>query len=158
MTAVATTIVGFLPVFAMEGAEGRLFKPLAFTKTFALIASIVVALTLIPPLAHILFTGRINSMILRRVFYGSIAVAGIVLMFVMPWWAGALLLALGVYKLLEPSVPGRVAGWVNEAGTWLIVLLVAVLLAGDWLPLGPERGFALNFIFVTLLVVGGCFC
>lgn len=49
LTAVATTIVGFLPVFFMVAAEGKLFRPLAFTKTFALIASIVVALTLIPP-------------------------------------------------------------------------------------------------------------
>jgi len=51
LTAVATTIVGFLPVFAMTGAEGKLFKPLAFTKTFALLASIIVALTIIPPAA-----------------------------------------------------------------------------------------------------------
>ena len=35
-TALATTIVGFLPVFAMQAAEGKLFHPLAFTKTFAL--------------------------------------------------------------------------------------------------------------------------
>jgi Cu(I)/Ag(I) efflux system membrane protein CusA/SilA len=51
LTAVLTTIVGFLPVFAMTGAEGKLFKPLAFTKTFAFIASIVIALTIIPPAA-----------------------------------------------------------------------------------------------------------
>jgi Cu(I)/Ag(I) efflux system membrane protein CusA/SilA len=51
LTAVLTTIVGFLPVFAMTGAEGKLFKPLAFTKTFAFIASIIIALTIIPPAA-----------------------------------------------------------------------------------------------------------
>jgi copper/silver efflux system protein len=56
LTAVATTIVSFLPVFTMIGAEGKLFKPLAFTKTFALAASVIVALTIIPPAAHILFT------------------------------------------------------------------------------------------------------
>ncbi|MDX1409317.1 MAG: efflux RND transporter permease subunit, partial [Saprospiraceae bacterium] len=43
MTAVATTIVSFLPVFTLEAAEGKLFRPLAFTKTFALIAAIIVA-------------------------------------------------------------------------------------------------------------------
>ncbi|MBT8444195.1 MAG: efflux RND transporter permease subunit, partial [Gammaproteobacteria bacterium] len=43
LTAVATTVVGFMPVFAMEAAEGKLFKPLAYTKTFALIASIIIA-------------------------------------------------------------------------------------------------------------------
>ena len=55
LTAVATTVVSFLPVLTMEGAEGKLFKPLAWTKTFALIASIAIALTLIPPLARVLF-------------------------------------------------------------------------------------------------------
>ena len=52
VTAVLTTVISFLPVFAMEAAEGKLFQPLAYTKTFALIGSIVVALTVIPPLAH----------------------------------------------------------------------------------------------------------
>jgi Cu(I)/Ag(I) efflux system membrane protein CusA/SilA len=51
LTAVATTVVGFLPVFTMSGAEGKLFRPLAFTKTFALAASIVIALTILPPAA-----------------------------------------------------------------------------------------------------------
>jgi len=55
LTAVATTVVSFLPVFALEAAEGKLFKPLAYTKTFALIAAIIVALTVIPPFAHLLF-------------------------------------------------------------------------------------------------------
>ena len=54
-TSVATTVVSFLPVFTMNGEAGRLFRPLAFTKTFALIASIIVALTIIPPIAHMLF-------------------------------------------------------------------------------------------------------
>ncbi len=52
VTAVLTTVISFLPVFTMEAAEGKLFRPLAYTKTFALIGSIVVALTIIPPLAH----------------------------------------------------------------------------------------------------------
>jgi Cu(I)/Ag(I) efflux system membrane protein CusA/SilA len=48
LTAVATTVVGFLPVFAMTGPEGKLFGPLAATKTFALLASILVALLVVP--------------------------------------------------------------------------------------------------------------
>ncbi len=56
LTAILTTIVSFLPVFTMIGAEGKLFKPLAFTKTFALFASVIVALTIVPALAHWLFT------------------------------------------------------------------------------------------------------
>lgn len=52
VTAVLTTVISFLPVFTMEAAEGKLFRPLAYTKTFALIGSIIVVLTVIPPLAH----------------------------------------------------------------------------------------------------------
>lgn len=52
VTAVLTTIVSFLPVLTMEAAEGKLFRPLAYTKTFALFGSITVALVLIPTLAY----------------------------------------------------------------------------------------------------------
>jgi len=55
VTAVLTTIISFIPVFTMIGAEGKLFRPLAYTKTFALTASIIVALFLIPPFAAFLF-------------------------------------------------------------------------------------------------------
>lgn len=51
LTAVMTTIISFIPVFTMIGAEGKLFRPLAFTKTAALTASLIVALFLIPPFA-----------------------------------------------------------------------------------------------------------
>ena len=57
-TAILTTVVSFLPVFTMEAAEGKLFKPLAYTKTFALIASIVIALTAIPAAAGLLLRNR----------------------------------------------------------------------------------------------------
>jgi Cu(I)/Ag(I) efflux system membrane protein CusA/SilA len=121
LTAVATTIVGFLPVFAMEGAEGKLFKPLAFTKTFALAASIIVALTLIPALFHawVLLSERFKK---RRTTRSS------------------------------PSAPrSRRFAWVLDA---LVVAVVAWLLATHWLPLGPERGSLLNFVFVVV-VIGG---
>ncbi len=55
LTAVLTTVVSFLPVFTMMGAEGKLFKPLAFTKTFALVSAILFALTLLPVMAHTFF-------------------------------------------------------------------------------------------------------
>jgi Cu(I)/Ag(I) efflux system membrane protein CusA/SilA len=58
VTAISTTVIGFLPVFTMEAAEGKLFKPLAFTKTFAMLSSVVIALTIIPAAAHLMFRGR----------------------------------------------------------------------------------------------------
>ncbi|MGL1934683.1 MAG: efflux RND transporter permease subunit [Fibrobacterales bacterium] len=55
VTAVATTIISFIPVFTMTAAEGKLFKPLAFTKTFALGGALALSLFVIPPLAVLLF-------------------------------------------------------------------------------------------------------
>jgi Cu(I)/Ag(I) efflux system membrane protein CusA/SilA len=50
----------FLPVFALEAQEGRLFKPLAFTKTFAMAASALLSITLVPVLMGYLIRGRIR--------------------------------------------------------------------------------------------------
>lgn len=52
--AVSNTVISFLPVFALTGPEGKLFKPLAFTKTFAIAASMILAITLVPVLAYYL--------------------------------------------------------------------------------------------------------
>ena len=62
LTAVLTTVVGFLPVFAMQGAEGKLFAPLAFTKTFALLAAVWLSLTALPALAHCVFGTRLGAL------------------------------------------------------------------------------------------------
>ncbi len=52
VTAVSTTLVSFLPVFFLTGRDERLFSPLAWTKTFAIIASLIVAITLVPALCR----------------------------------------------------------------------------------------------------------
>ncbi|HEV8598114.1 MAG TPA: CusA/CzcA family heavy metal efflux RND transporter [Gemmatimonadales bacterium] len=51
--------VSFLPVFALEGQEGRLFKPLAFTKTFAMAAASLLSVTLVPVAMGLFIRGRI---------------------------------------------------------------------------------------------------
>jgi len=61
MTAVLTTVMSFLAVFALTGQEGKLFHPLAWTKTFALLASITVALTLTPVLCLYFLKGRLRE-------------------------------------------------------------------------------------------------
>ncbi len=50
--------VSFLPIFALEGREGRLFKPLAFTKTVSMAWAAVLAITLIPALAALFLKGK----------------------------------------------------------------------------------------------------
>jgi Cu(I)/Ag(I) efflux system membrane protein CusA/SilA len=52
ITAVSNTIVSFLPVFALSDQEGKLFKPLAYTKTFAITASAILAITVVPLLTY----------------------------------------------------------------------------------------------------------
>lgn len=52
MTAMATTIVSFIPVFAMQAQEGKMFHPLAFTKTFALLSALLLGFLLLPTLAY----------------------------------------------------------------------------------------------------------
>lgn len=161
LTAVSTTIVSFLPVFTMIGAEGKLFKPLAFTKTFALAASVIVALAIIPPVAHILFTTRVRTRVLKQILYAGLILAGIAIGLWLAWWAGVIIAALGAYKLATESLPSRFERWqkpMHSGGVLLAnaaaVLLVGMLLTEHWLPLGPERGLLRNLVFVAALIGG----
>jgi Cu(I)/Ag(I) efflux system membrane protein CusA/SilA len=56
----AIIILAFIPVFALTGMEGKLFHPLAFTKTFAMIGSTIIAVTLVPVLCTFLIRGRLH--------------------------------------------------------------------------------------------------
>ena len=60
LTAVATTIITFLPVFGLEGSEGKLFGPLAWAKTLAMFGSVIVAIMLIPSLSVYLLKGKLT--------------------------------------------------------------------------------------------------
>ena len=54
-------LISFLPVFALGGIDGKLFRPLAFTKTFALIAVAILSITLVPALCTLFLRGRMRS-------------------------------------------------------------------------------------------------
>ena len=155
LTAVATTVVGFLPVFTMTGAEGKLFKPLAFTKTFALIASIITALTIIPPAAHILFTAKFSPGKAKRYILGGLLIAASVMAAI--WlgvWIGVLIGAIGLYHFLSDRIPQRARSRLPLVTNIIAIGLVGVILARHWLPLGPENGMIRNLIFVVVLIGG----
>jgi Cu(I)/Ag(I) efflux system membrane protein CusA/SilA len=57
----AIILLAFIPVFALSGQEGKLFHPLAFTKTFAVLAATVIAVTLVPVLCTLLLGGRFHA-------------------------------------------------------------------------------------------------
>jgi Cu(I)/Ag(I) efflux system membrane protein CusA/SilA len=157
LTAVSTTIVGFLPVFTMEAAEGKLFRPLAFTKTFALMASIIVALTIIPPFAHILFVKLDRpprSGPLKFLFPTGAMLSGIIVAFTVRWWIGMVVFYLGLRQLVKGQLAERLGPWLGWIENFAIVLVVLVFLSTHWLPLGPEQGAFLNILFVSLLIGG----
>lgn len=151
LTAVISTIVSFLPVFAMEAAEGKLFQPLAYTKTFALIASIIVAITLLPPFAHWLFSIKPSKGIARKLLNAAAIITGIIFLFIIPW-CGLLLIAVGVTGLLSQGIIPALVRYSKAIQAVTYSLVVAWLLSHHWLPLGPERSDFMNFIFVASFI------
>jgi Cu(I)/Ag(I) efflux system membrane protein CusA/SilA len=154
MTAVSTTIVSFLPVFALTGAEGKLFKPVAFTKTYALIASLIIAVIAIPPLAHILFTRRPLNPRTRVLLNGVVVIAGIGIGYLHSWWIGSAIVLGASFNLISVLLPESIRARVPNVTIVAIIAVVVLFLSQHWLPLGPEIGFARNLIFVSALIFG----
>ena len=159
LTAVSTTIVSFIPVFTLTAAEGKLFRPLAFTKTFALVAALLVTLLILPALAHWLFGWQIRSKVLRK--YGSplLILIGLFALILSSLWAGVMLILFGSagstrWYVREKNLSfHRIIEALLKYAELIIVLFGVVwLLAVYWLPLGPSRSIAVNFIFVVLIV------
>ena len=152
LTAVMTTIISFIPVFTMIGAEGKLFRPLAFTKTSALTASLIVALFLIPPFAAFLFKQRSVKKLYNIILNGILVVLGIVsLVYGQP--LGLILLAFaltGFLKLKEKLTSDRA----NMVNIYISAFAIIFLLAEYWRPLGVDRSILINLIFVGLICFG----
>jgi Cu(I)/Ag(I) efflux system membrane protein CusA/SilA len=95
--------LSFVPVFALEGQEGKLFKPLAFTKTYAMAAAAGLAVTLVPVLMGYLVRGRIRAEHDNPLNRGLIALYRPILNAVLRYPKATLLLA-GVL-LLSAAIP-----------------------------------------------------
>jgi Cu(I)/Ag(I) efflux system membrane protein CusA/SilA len=57
----AIIVLAFIPVFALTGQEGKLFHPLAFTKSFAVLAATIISVTLVPVLCSLLLSGKFHA-------------------------------------------------------------------------------------------------
>ena len=150
-TAMITTIVSFLPVFAMEAQEGKMFSPLAYTKTYALASAFILGLILLPTLSYLLFSVRINSKMIRKVANYLLVVAGIVLLVIYESIPALGLTAVGVNNLFASY-------WKNpKMSTYInigITLLVAIYyLSEEWLPMGPQAGLSANILFVAACIL-----
>jgi Cu(I)/Ag(I) efflux system membrane protein CusA/SilA len=152
VTAITMTIVSFLPVFTMVASEGKLFKPLAFTKTFALVASIIIVIALLPPFAHWFFSITIKKRPIKMAWNGLLLMSGLVIAIAFMPWAGLVLIAFGLLNGAALFANDKYQQWLPAANIILIVLGITWLLTRTWLPLGPGVAFASNFITVALLL------
>jgi len=162
ITALATTVVSFLPVFAMQASEGKLFKPLAFTKTFALISSLIIGILFIPALAQLLFSIKIDKKKTFRIFNSVLIGFGIVFLITYGSIIAIALILVGTNNLLSIVAPKslfknrfqlpyseKVANVINIV---IAALVVIYFLTIEWLPLGASNSTFTNLVFVSLLL------
>ena len=149
LTAVSTTIVSFLAVFTMSGPEGKLFKPLAFTKTFALFSSVIIALFILPTIAHLVFKNR--EVIGKK----TLLILKMIIIALSVWTAwnysvivGAGIFCIGAYLVIMRSISGEWQERLRKYVNYAVILCVLIFLVRYWLPLGWSKGFLLNFLFV----------
>src|SRR5699024_903293 len=158
---VLTTIISFIPVFAMVGAEGKLFRPLAFTKTAAIAASLLVALFLIPPFAAYFFRRRNIRKSTGNLLNGILIILGISAI-VYGYWLGLILIGFGVTGLLKnEKISAKISSKLtlsdkraNSINIIISALAVIFLLAEFWRPLGLDKSFTYNLFFVGLICFG----
>ncbi|WP_373059720.1 efflux RND transporter permease subunit [Zunongwangia sp. H14] len=152
LTAVLTTIISFIPVFTMIGAEGKLFRPLAFTKTMALTASLIVALFLIPPFAAAFFRKRTAKTSIGFIANIALIVLGITAM-IFGYFIGLVLVAFGItgILLLKKKISPKRSNLINVV---ISAVAIVFLLAEYWRPLGFDRSIFMNLIFVSLITFG----
>jgi Cu(I)/Ag(I) efflux system membrane protein CusA/SilA len=111
----AIIILAFIPVFALTGEEGKLFHPLAFTKTFAMVGATIIAVTLVPVLCTLLLRGKFHAeqanpvmrglhFIYRPVLRFALNHRVLTVAFAALLFAGALFLSTGIGKEFMPPL------------------------------------------------------
>lgn len=151
-TALATTVVSFLPVFAMQAAEGKLFKPLAFTKTFALTASFFLGMLVLPAVAHLILSWRYDTRRTKQIWNILCVLAGITLAIVFGSGWALVLVLIGLHNLFKDRWPQGLQPYVGWVEIGAILIMAAFLLTSEWMPLGHQQGIVINFLFVVAIM------
>ncbi|WP_127846074.1 efflux RND transporter permease subunit [Psychroflexus aestuariivivens] len=150
LTAVLTTVISFMPVFALEAAEGKLFIPLAYTKTFALVAAFLVTVLILPSLIYVFFRIKINKAKTSYFLNVLLAVIGFWTIFY-EFWLGFFILVYSLTYFLSYQTRIKKFQFKN-LHFYVLVLGILILLNKFWLPLGPQQHFLSNLVFVGVLV------
>ncbi len=146
IVAMLTTIVSFLPVFFLEAQEGKLFKPLAYTKTITLISALVLGMAIVPTLVYYFFSIRISSKVVRKIL-NIILIAGGIIWFAFTGVYPVLALPLfGIANLYAPPMEESEDNYIRHCrhsypgGSIAVDLgMVAGRTAGRILPEFPDR-------------------
>ncbi len=169
LTSTLTTIVGFLPIFGLIAAEGKLFKPLAFTKSFAMLAALLIALFILPAAAHLVMVlkrrrpgarGPAERSTWELLFQvGTIAdwafvLGGVVVAIWLSVPAGILLIVMASMRFTRFWLPPSLQKAPQLIVVGLVVVAITVVLSDYWLPLGPAAGWWANRLFVALILFG----
>ena len=152
ITALTTTVVSFLPVFAMEAAEGKLFKPLAFTKTFAMLSALVIGLIIIPSLAHLIFSIKFDSNKFKKIRSFTLIAAGLLISIFTGYYIALAISAFGVNSLLKDKWVKSKKSGINYITIIITVVVVVFFLTKIWMPLGAQNSSFENFLFIISLV------
>ena len=169
VTSVLTTVMSFLPVFGLSAAEARLFTPLAFTKTYAMLGALTLSLLILPAIAVVTLRrrprppagsvqglARVGASVFRLAHVRDwlLLALGLGLGVLVHAWAGAFVVAMALFRLARPLLSERAATIGATVEQVVAVVAVALALTVDWLPLGPGPGVGANAIFVGVMVGG----
>ncbi|CAM4275028.1 efflux RND transporter permease subunit [Gillisia hiemivivida] len=151
-TALATTIVSFLPVFFMEHAEGKLFRPLAFTKTFALGAAFIIGILILPMITFFFFNIKVQKKKVVRIWNIVLIVTGLFLAIYFSFWLPLALVVIGTLRLFEDKNPEFLGKYSNLITVIVILAVTLFFLAEEWVPLGHQTSVISNYFFVIVLL------
>jgi Cu(I)/Ag(I) efflux system membrane protein CusA/SilA len=149
VTSIGTTIVSFLPVFAMQAQEGKLFHPLAFTKTFALISAFILGIVVLPTLVHIFFNISFDRKKIKKIWNILLIVAGLFIAIIWLMWPALAITAVGINNLLDYRWSEKRKEFPNYINIAITVLFATWYLSIEWLPLGAHNSEIVNFLFVA---------
>ena len=167
-TSVLTTVFSFLPVFGLTASEGKLFHPLAYTKTFALLTALGLSLLFLPTFASWILRprvkqanaatpgGRLLAALKKTTHRRDIVLVGIgaALLVWGSWWMGALVMIVGATRISQSVLPARFVRFVPWLENGLVVAGVLVLLTDAWMPFGVGAPWSENFGLVAGVSLG----